>query len=98
MPVSLSPVWNGQQFFDNNGFPLSGGKIFTYADGSSSILQATYSDMAGTVPNTDPIVLDSSGRLDVDIWLIDGLTYRLTLTKADGTTVLQVVDGVTGSA
>jgi len=59
MAVNLSPVGNGQQFFDNNGVPLSGGLLYTYQAGSSTPL-ATYTDINGTIANPNPIVLNSS--------------------------------------
>lgn len=94
--VAISPIWNGTQFLDNNGNLLSGGQIFQYAAGSSSTLQTTYSDSAGTIPNSNPIVLDSSGRIPVEIYLVDGSAYHLVLTLSDGTTVLMNVDNVIG--
>lgn len=94
--VSISPVFNGFQFFDNNGEPLNGGKLFQYEGGSNSIQQTTYADNAGTVPNPNPIVLDSSGRIVTDIWLENGLAYNLVLTLSDGTTVIDQVDNVIG--
>ena len=38
------------QFFDDNGDPLSGGKVETYISGTSTP-KATYSDEALTTPN-----------------------------------------------
>lgn len=96
--VAISPVWNGTQFFDNLGKPLSGGLIYTYEGGSSSVEQTTYSDSDGSVPNSNPLVLDSSGRLQADMWLISGDAYNLVLTQPDGQTVLQGVDNVIGVA
>jgi hypothetical protein len=61
MSVNLSPIGNGQQFFDNNGVPLNGGLLYAYQAGSSTPL-ATYTDINGTVANSNPIVLDASGR------------------------------------
>jgi hypothetical protein len=88
--VTLSPVFNGQQFFDANGSPLSGGFIYTYQAGSFSSLQTTYSDVNGTIPNTNPIVLDSSGRIDTEIWLITGNAYNLALTDSSNTAITNV--------
>ena len=96
MTVSISPVFNGQQFFDNLGNPLSGGKLFQYEGGSTSVQQATYTTSVGDVENSNPIVLDSSGRLPTELWLTNGSTYNLVLTQPDGTTVLTYVDGVIG--
>lgn len=96
MTVSISPVFNGQQFFDNDGNPLSGGRIFQYQAGSFSVQETTYTDLDGLVANSNPIVLDSSGRLPAEIWLTDGVAYNLVLTLSDGTTVLTSADNVTG--
>lgn len=93
MAYKLSPVANLQQFFDNLGNPLSGGKLFTYAGASFSIMSPTSSD-AGYTPNANPIVLDSSGRVTTPIWLVVGSEYNFILTKADGTTVLQTLNGI----
>lgn len=94
--VSLSPITNESQFFDNAGKPLSGGKIFAYQSGSFTILQDTYSDAAGTVANTNPIVLNSAGRPEVSVYLDMSLSYNIVLTKADGTTVLRSWNEVQG--
>lgn len=94
--VSLSPAFNEAQFFNNDGTPLSGGKIFSYEAGSFSTQQATYTSVSGSVQNSNPIVLDSSGRLTTSIWLDDAATYNLVLTLADGTTILRNIDDVTG--
>jgi len=96
MPVSISPVFNGMQFFDNDGLPLSGGKLFQYEAGSTSVQRTSYADDSGTIPNSNPIVLDSSGRMTTDLWLTDGEAYNLILTLSDGTTVLTGVDDVIG--
>jgi cytoskeletal protein CcmA (bactofilin family) len=68
------------QFFDNDGAVLAGGKLFSYAAGSTTP-QATYTDSTGTSANTNPVILDSSGRASV--WLA-GLTYKLVLQDASG--------------
>jgi hypothetical protein len=44
MSVNLSPIGNGQQFFDNTGSPLNGGLIYTYQAGSTTPL-ATYTGL-----------------------------------------------------
>jgi hypothetical protein len=94
--VSISPVFNGYQAFDNNGLPLAGGKLWQYEAGSTSVQQTTYTDASAVVPNANPIVLDSSGRVPTEIYLVNGLAYNLVLTAADGTTVLTYVDNVIG--
>jgi hypothetical protein len=83
--VSLSPVAGaGWQFFDNNGNPLSGGKLFTYAAGTTTN-QATYTSSSGNTAHTNPIVLDSAGRVSGgEVWLTNGQSYKFLLkTSAD---------------
>ena len=90
--VLLSPVGNGQQFFDNNGVPLSGGLIYTYQAGSSTPL-TTYTTNNGTVPNTNPIILDAAGRTPNEIWLQTGYSYKFVLQTSTGVT-LQTLDNL----
>lgn len=74
----------GYQFFDSNGNPLALGNVFYYIAGTTT-LQNTYSDSAGTVPNTNPIVLDGSGRLQVDIYLGSTADYKEVLATSSVT-------------
>ena len=94
MAVNLSPIGNGFQFFDTNGVPLNAGKIYTYQAGSSTPL-ATYTDNAGLVANTNPIILGTDGRPPSEIWLSDGYFYKFVLkTSADVT--IQTYDNLYG--
>ena len=90
--VLLSPVGNGQQFFDNNGLPLNGGKIYTYQAGSSTNL-STYTDYNGTIANTNPIVLNSAGRTPDEIWLIEGYSYKFVIKDSSDVTI-QTLDNL----
>jgi len=86
MAVNLSPIGNSEQFFDNNGIPLSGGLLYTYQAGSSTPL-ATYTDINATTANANPIVLNSSGRLDNEVWLTYGYFYKFVLKTAAAVTL-----------
>lgn len=86
MAVNLSPIGNSQQFFDNNGIPLNGGLLYTYQAGSTTPL-TTYTDINGTIANTDPIVLDTSGRTSNEVWLTYGYNYKFVLQTSVGTTI-----------
>jgi hypothetical protein len=90
MAVGLSQVWTGTQFFDNKGNPLNGGHIWQYRAGSDSEQQTTYSDSAGHVENSNPIILDSSGRIPVEIWLTTTSKYKLVLTDNQDNPLAQV--------
>jgi hypothetical protein len=81
MSVFLSPVGGaGAQFFDNNGVPLTGGKLYTYAAGTTTP-QAAYTTSTGNVAHANPIVLDSAGRLpgSSEIWLTGSVSYKFVL-------------------
>jgi hypothetical protein len=80
MAVNLSPIGGvAGQFFDNNGNPLAGGKIYTYAAGTTTN-QATYTTAAGVIAHSNPIILDAAGRVPSgEIWLTDGLQYKFVI-------------------
>ena len=94
MAVNLSPIGNGQQFFDNTGLPLNGGLIYTYQAGSTTPL-ATYTDVNGTIANTNPIVLDSSGRTPAEVWLTYGFNYKFVV-KTSAAVTLGTYDNIYG--
>ena len=66
------------QFFDANGVPLAGGKLYSYAAGTTTPL-ATYTSSAETTFNTNPIILNSRG--EAEVWLGSPL-YKFKLTTA----------------
>jgi hypothetical protein len=80
MAVNLSALAGaGQQFFDNNGVILTGGKLYSYAAGTVTP-QATYTTAAGTIAHANPIILDSAGRVATgEIWLTAGSNYKFVL-------------------
>jgi hypothetical protein len=90
--VLLSSVGNGQQFFDNNGLPLAGGLIYTYQAGTSTPL-VTYTDNGGTIANTNPIVLNSAGRVPYEIWMLTGYSYKFVIQSATST-LIQTLDNL----
>jgi len=96
MAVNLSPVGGvAGQFFDNNGNPLSGGKIFTYASGTTTN-QATYTSASGGTAHANPIILDSAGRVPSgEIWLTDGLAYKFVI-KDSNDVLIGTYDNVIG--
>lgn len=97
MGVLLSPVFNENAYQDEDGNPLAGGKIFTYEAGSFSTELTSYTSADGMVENTNPLILDSSGRQLQPIWLLDNEAYNIVLTLPDGTTVVTYRDDVTGT-
>jgi hypothetical protein len=88
MSVSLSIFGGaGWQFFDDNGDPLSGGKVYTYIAGTTTP-QTTYTSSTGNTPHTNPIVLDAAGRVPGgEIWLTDPAEYKFTIRTSDDTLI-----------
>lgn len=80
------------RYFDSNGDPLSGGKLYTYEAGTSTPL-ATYTDQGGGTANANPVVLDSNG--EADIWIDLSLNYKFVLKDSDDVTQW-TVDDVSG--
>lgn len=76
-----------QQYFDNNGDPLSGGKLYSFAAGTSTPL-ATYTSSTGAASNPNPVILDSRG--EAGVWLQSGVAYKLRLTNAAGAEIWTV--------
>lgn len=84
-----------QNFNKSDGTPLAGGKLYTYAAGTSTP-KATYSDAGGTTPNANPVILDARGEatifwdgaykailkdaLDNTIWTVDGFSSTVSST------------------
>lgn len=77
------------QFFTAAGIPLVGGKLFTYASGTTVPL-ATYTDDTGNFANANPIILDSRG--EAGVWL-GPARYTFVLKDADDN-LIWTVDGV----
>ena len=72
----------GAQFFDNNGDPLSGGKLFTYQAGTTTPI-TSYTSSTGSAPHTNPIILDAAGRVPSgEIWLDYTKLYKFVLKTA----------------
>jgi len=83
--VSLSAFGGvGAQFFDNNGVILTGGKIYTYEAGTTTPL-ATYTSSSGSTAHTNPIILNSAGRVPSggEIWIALRL-YKFVLETGTG--------------
>lgn len=76
----------GAQFFDNNGDILSGGLLYVYTAGTTTPV-TTWTSNSGAVANTNPIVLDSAGRVPYEIWLNSGVTYKFVLKTSTGVTI-----------
>lgn len=76
-----------QQFFSSIGTPLNGGKLYTYAAGTTDP-KATYTDSAGTIPQTNPIVLNARGEPNSPIYWSGA--YKIELRDVLGNVIYTV--------
>lgn len=76
----------GAQFFDDNGDPLAGGKVYSYVAGTTTP-KATYTTNVGNVANTNPIILDAAGRTTNEIWLEVGVQYKFIVKTSTDTLI-----------
>lgn len=85
-----------QQFFDNSGLVLNGGKLFSYQAGTSTP-QAVYTDSALTIPYSNPLILNSSGRPSGPVYLLTTPAYKFILQDQNGNQIWSA-DGIEASA
>ncbi len=81
------------QFFTAAGQPLVGGKVYTYAAGTTTPL-ATYTDSTAASANPNPIILD--GRGECNIWFSPASAYKIKLTDSNDVEIY-VVDNITSA-
>ena len=87
MAVNLSPIWGaGAQLLDNSGNVLSGGKIYTYAAGTTTPA-ATYTSSNGITANSNPIIANAAGRLADEVWLTYDQNYKFVLKDSNDTLI-----------
>jgi len=72
--------------YDSTGAPLSGGKLYTYAPGTTTA-KATYYDAALTNANTNPIILNSRGEVTDNKAIYFSGTIKIKLTDSADVTV-----------
>ena len=81
-----------QSYTTATGAPLVGGRLYTY-DAGTSTPRPTYSDAAGLVPNTNPVIMDARGEA-VIFW---AGAYKATLKDAADATIW-TVDNIISAA
>ena len=72
-----------QQFFTAGGIPLVGGKVYTYAAGTTTPL-ATYTTAAASTPNTNPVILDSRGEASI---FFSAANYKIVVKDSLDSTI-----------
>ena len=90
----MASLFQVLQFFDSNGDPLSGGKIYWYQAGTA-VPKDTYTDQGAGTPAANPVILDTEGYPDhgsgaAGMWL-DG-SYKMVIKDSSDVTLLTLDD------
>lgn len=86
----------GAQLFDNNGDPLTGGKLYTYQAGTATPF-TSYTSSSGSTPHTNPIILDAAGRVPGgEIWLDYEYLYKFVV-RTSTNVLIATYDNIGGS-
>jgi len=72
-----------QQYFTAGGIPLVGGKVYTYAAGTTTPL-ATYTTAAADTPNANPVILDSRGEASI---FFSAANYKIVVKDSLDSTI-----------
>lgn len=75
--ATISPIGKSY-YYDSNGDPLNGGKVYTYEAGTTTP-KVTYTTQDETTANTNPVILAADGS--ANIWLGDG-GYKFMVTNS----------------
>jgi len=79
------------QYFDDNGNPLVGGKLYTYIN-QTTTPKTTYSDYDLVTPNTNPIILDARGECGP----VYGFGYFKFVLKDENDVTIWTADNIWG--
>jgi C1q domain len=77
--MAFLPPTLRQRYFNAAGLPLAGGKIWSYAAGTTTPLP-TFTDKTETTQNANPYILDANG--EGQIWLSSS-AYKIVLMDAN---------------
>jgi len=84
MGVKFSPIGNGTNWIPGSGLIANGYKLFFYAAGTTT-KQNTYTTYTGGTANDNPIVLNAYGRPANEIWLTEGVSYKVVIASGSDT-------------
>ena len=84
MGVKFSPIGNGTNWIPGSALVANGYKLFFYAAGTTT-KQNTYTSNTGGTPNSNPITLNAYGRPANEIWLTEGLYYKVVIASGSDT-------------
>jgi hypothetical protein len=77
----LAPILVATQILTNSGVIASNAQITSLLAGTSTPAN-TFTTITGDTPNPNPILTDSAGRIDQEIWLMGNTAYKFILTDS----------------
>lgn len=80
MASVLQPVVN--QYFDADGRPLAGGKVYSFIAGESTP-QPLYTDNDLETPWSNPVILDDAGRPEGPLFMLAEPAYDIRVDDAN---------------
>src|SRR5882672_10587674 len=88
MATGTYAPWYLEQLLDDNAHPLTGGTIETFVAGTSTHA-AVFSDVNLTTAYSNPLTLNSAGRLPSNgsMFLTPGVSYKFLVKNSAGTTI-----------
>lgn len=94
MPTGYTPPFFIQTFHLPSGLPASGGKLYFFVGGSTTLPKNVYADINKTVPMIQPLVLDAGGTAP-QYFFEDGLYKVMLYDQFD--VLLQSRDNIQGA-
>jgi hypothetical protein len=85
-----------QQFFDNNGNPLTSGTVTTYVPNTTT-LKTTWSNSTETTAWANPLTLNAAGRPPGNLGIFGDGDYRQIVKDKNGNIIWDQVTSSTGS-
>lgn len=89
--------WWPAQFLDDDGIPVSNGKLYTFEAGTSNP-QPLYTNVLLTIAYPNPIVLDAAGCVGAPVYCLTTPAYKYWLKDANDVTVRGPFDFIIASA
>lgn len=81
------------RFFISPNKPNTGGKVFFYINGTTT-LKNTWSDPLLTIPNTNPLILNSNGNFKLQIFANDADVFSIEVKDANDVVTQPTIDDV----
>lgn len=84
--MAVKRLFNDRHYFpDSSGNNAGDGYLLGFYLAGSSTPAITYNSSLGTVPNSNPMELDASGRLQAEVWVTTGIPLKVAYARPGAT-------------